>query len=264
MSVAAAPEMLTRDLRLALWQVRYEQRSFWRNRARAFFAFLLPVMFLLIFGSIYHGQRTGSDHIPYDDYFVPGILTYAVIATTFINIAISTAILRDNGVLKRMRGTPLPRWAYIAGRVSSATVTTLEITVLTLAIGWLAYSVHVRVSTLPGLLIALALGTACFTTLGIGIVRFIANADAAPAIVNIAILPLTFISGVWFDTNRMGAGLRDIASVFPIHALADAMQYAFNPHTTGAGIKGDDLGTLAVWLAVGVFLMILFLRTSEE
>ena len=256
MSVAAAPETLTRDLGLALWQVRYEQRAFWRNRARAFFAFLMPIMFLLIFGSIYHGQRTGSENIPYDDYFVP--------ATTFINIAISTAILRDNGVLKRMRGTPLPRWTYIAGRVGSATVTTLEMTVLTLVIGWLGYGVHLRGSTLPGLLIALALGTACFTTLGIGIVRFIANADAAPAIVNIAILPLTFISGVWFDTNRIGVGLRDIASIFPIHALADAMQYAFNPHTTGAGIKGDDLVTLAIWLAVGVFLMIRFLRTNEE
>jgi ABC-2 type transport system permease protein len=263
-SVAAPRETPTRDLWLALWQVRYEQRAFWRNRARAFFAFLLPVVFLLIFGSIYHGQRTGAARIPYDDYFVPGILTYGVIATTFINIAISTAILRDNGVLKRMRGTPLPRWAYITGRVGSATITTLEITVLTLAIGWLGYGVHVRASTLPGLLIALALGTACFTTLGVGIVRFIANADAAPAVVNIAILPLTFISGVWFDTNRIGAGLRDVAAVFPIHALADAMQYAFNPHTRGAGIKGDDLVTLAIWLAVGVFLMIGFLRTSEE
>jgi ABC-2 type transport system permease protein len=263
-SVAAAPETLRRDLGLALWQVRYEQRAFWRNRARAFFAFLLPVVFLLIFGSIYHGQRTGVDRIPYDDYFVPGILTYGVIATTFINIAISTAILRDNGVLKRMRGTPLPRWAYITGRVGSATVTTLEMTVLTLVIGWLGYGVHVRPSTLPGLLLALALGTACFTTLGIGIVRFIANADAAPAVVNIAILPLTFISGVWFDTNRIGAGLRDVASVFPIHALADAMQYAFNPDTRGAGVKGNDLVTLAIWLAVGVFLMIRFLRTSVD
>jgi ABC-2 type transport system permease protein len=263
-SVEAAPETLTRDLELAIWQVRYEQRAFWRNRARAFFAFLLPIVFLLIFGSIYHGQRTGADRIPYDAYFVPGILTYGVIATTFINIAISTAILRDNGVLKRMRGTPLPRWAYVAGRVGSATITTLEMTVLTLVIGRLAYGVNVRVSTLPGLLISLALGTACFTTLGIGIVRFISNADAAPAIVNIAILPLTFISGVWFDTNRIAAGLRDVAAVFPIHALADAMQYAFNPYTRGAGIKADDLLTLAIWLAVGVFLMVRFLRASEE
>jgi ABC-2 type transport system permease protein len=262
-STASAPNSFARDLGLVLWQVRYEQRAFWRNRARAFFAFLMPIMFLLIFASIYHGQTTGSGRIPYDDYFVPGILTYGVIATTFVNIAISTAILRGNGVLKRMRGTPLPHWAYIGGRIGSSTATTVEMTVVTLVIGWAAYGVHVRLSTLPGLLIALALGTACFTTLGIGIVRFISNGDAAPAVVNIAVLPLTFISGVWFDTNRIGAGLRDIASVFPIHALADAMQYAFNPRTTGAGIEGHDLVTLAIWLAVGVFLMVRFLRVSE-
>jgi ABC-2 type transport system permease protein len=263
-SVSSAANTGTSDLGLALWQVRYEQRAFWRNRARAFFAFLLPIVFLLIFGSIYHGQRTGPDRIAYDDYFIPGILSYAVIATTFINMAVSTAILRDHGVLKRMRGTPLPRWAYIAGRIGSAAVTTIEITVVTLLLGWIVYGVHVRGSTLPGLLISLVLGTACFTTLGIGIVRFVANAEAAPAVVNIAVLPLTFISGIWFDTNNLGSGLRDLASIFPIHALADAMQYAFNPDTRGAGIKGGDLLTLAIWLVVGVVMMVLFLRQRDE
>ena len=81
-------------------------------------------------------------------------------------------------------------------------------------------------------------GSACFTTLGIGIVRFIDNADAAPAVLNVAILPLTFISGVWFSTDNQPAWLRHVAEVFPVHALADGLQYAFNPHTTGAGING--------------------------
>jgi ABC-2 type transport system permease protein len=252
------------DLGLALWQVRYEQRAFWRNRTRAFFAFLMPIMFLLIFGSIYHGRTTGADSIPYDDYFVPGILTYGIIATTFINMAVSMAILRDSGVLKRMRGTPLPYWAYIAGRIGSAALTMAEITVLTLVIGKLAYGVNVRGSTLPGLVIAIVLGSACFTALGIGIVRRIPNADAAPAVVNIAILPLTFISGVWFDTNTISAFLRHIADVFPIRGLAAALQYAFDPHTHGAGIDGSELLVLAIWLAVGMVMMARFLRATES
>jgi len=261
--VNGAQESLGRDLGLMLWQLRYEQRAFWRNRTRAFFAFLMPVMFLLIFGSIYHGKTTGPHAIPYDAYFVPGILTYGIIATTFINMAVSTAILRDSGVLKRMRGTPLPYWAYIAGRIGSATLTTIVMSVVTLLIGRFAYGVHVRGSTLAGLVIAVALGTACFTSLGIGIVRFVPNADAAPAVVNIAILPLTFISGVWFDTDTISSFLRHIAEVFPIHALADALQYAFNPYTRGAGIEGSDVLVLAIWLAVGVFLMFRFLRASD-
>jgi ABC-2 type transport system permease protein len=257
MSAAA----LRRDLTLAAWQVRYEQRAFWRNRARAFFAFLMPIMFLVVFASIFgHSHISSRAGIPYNDFFVPGILAYGVIATTFFNIAISTAILRDQGVLKRMQGTPLPRWAYVAGRIGSAGVTTLAMTVLTLAIGRVGYGVQLRSATVAGFLVALVLGTACFTTLGIGIVRFIRNADAAPAVLNVAILPLTFISGIWFTTDNQPAWLRHVAAVFPVHALADALQYAFNPHTTGSGIKGADVRTMAIWLAVGIFLMVRFLR----
>ncbi len=259
--MSATTATLRRDLSLAVWQALYEQRAFWRNRARAFFAFLMPIMFLVIFASIF-GKQTISTRagLPYNDFFVPGILAYGIIATTFFNIAVSTAILRDQGVLKRMQGTPLPRWAYITGRIASACLTTLAMTVLVLVIARLGYNVHLRGATLAGFLVALALGTACFTTLGIGIVRFIRNAEAAPAVLNVAILPLTFISGIWFTTDNQPAWLRHIAEIFPVHALADALQYAFNPRTTGSGIKGDDVLTLAIWVLVGVGLMIRFLR----
>ncbi len=85
------------------------------------------------------------------------------------------------------------------------------------------------------MIVALVLGTAAFTTLGIGIVRFIPNAEAAPAIVNLAMLPLTFISGIWFVTDGMPKFLMSIANVFPIRPLADLMQHAFDPRTTGIG-----------------------------
>ena len=252
---------LRRDIALTTWQALYEQRAFWRNRARAFFAFLMPIMFLVIFASIF-GKNTISTRagLPYNDFFVPGILAYGIIATTFFNNAVSTAILRDQGVLKRMQGTPLPRWSYIAGRIASSSVTTLIMTALVLLIGRLGYSVHVRSATLAGFFVALVLGSACFTTLGIGIVRYIRNADAAPAVLNFAILPLTFISGIWFVTDTQPAWLRHVAEVFPVHALADALQYAFNPATTGSGIKGNDVLVLGIWLIVGVVLMIRFLR----
>lgn len=255
---------LRQDLGLVAWQVRYEQRSFWRNRARAFFSFLFPIMFLVIFASLYSGKHLSTrGNISYNTFFVPGILAYGVITTTFVNMAIATAILRDEGVLKRMQGTPLPRWAYMAGRIGSTIAIVAAMTAATLLLGALAWGVNVRASTLPGFLLALLLGSACFTALGIGIVRFIKNAEAAPPIVNIAILPLTFVSGVWFVSDEMPAWLRDIASVFPIRALADAFQHAFDPRTTGSGIRGGDLRTLAIWLVVGIVLMVRFLRRPE-
>jgi ABC-2 type transport system permease protein len=255
---------LRRDLGLVLWQIRYEQRAYWRNRGRGIFTFVFPVMFLVIFASLNSSQRLHSlGGISYDTFFVPGILAYGVIGTTYVNMAISTAILRDGGVLKRMQGTPLPNWAYVAARIGSTVLIVAAMTVVTLGIGVAAYGVHIRVSTLPGLTVTLVLGTAAFTTIGIGITRFIPNAEAAPVVVNLTVLPLTFISNIWFPTNTLPSGLIDVAKFFPIRPLADGLQYPFNPHTVGAGFNGGDIRSLAIWTAVGIFLMLRFLRQPQ-
>jgi ABC-2 type transport system permease protein len=256
---------LRRDLGLVGWQIRYEQRAYWRNRGRGIFTFVFPLMFLVIFASIYNGAHISSrGGIAYNDFFVPGILAYAVIGTTYVNMAIGTAVLRDEGVLKRMQGTPLPRWAYVAARIGSTVVIVLAITAVTLALGAIAYDVHVRASTLLAFIVTLILGTAAFTTLGIGITRFISSAETAPVIVNLTILPLTFISSIWFPPDKMPSALLDIAKVFPIRALADGMQHAFDPRTVGAGFNFADIRTLLIWTVVGVVLMLRFLAQPQE
>jgi ABC-2 type transport system permease protein len=261
---AVADTSVKRDLALIGWQIRYEQRAYWRNRGRGIFTFVFPLMFLVIFGSLNQSTHLSSQGgIRYDVFFVPGILAYGLIATTFVNMAISTAILRDQGVLKRMQGTPLPPWAYVAARIGSTLVIVLAMTALVLALGAIAYGVHIRASTLPALIVTLVLGTAAFTSLGIGVTRFIPNAEAAPVVVNLLILPLTFISSIWFPTTGMPNWLVDVAKIFPIRALADGMQHAFNPFTTGAGFNSGDVRTLAVWTAIGVFLMLRFLRRPQ-
>src|SRR6478736_453881 len=171
MSALLSPA-LKRDIGLVGWQIRYEQRSYWRNRGRGIFTFVFPLMFLVIFGALDKGQTLSTrGGIPYDDFFVPGILAYGVIATTFVNMAISTAVLRDEGILKRMQGTPLPRWAYVAARIGSTLVIVAATTAITLVLGVAAFGVTIHASTLPGLVVTLMLGTAAFTTLGIGITR---------------------------------------------------------------------------------------------
>jgi ABC-2 type transport system permease protein len=252
---------IKRDLGLIAWQIRYEQRAFWRNRGRGIFTFVFPLMFLVIFGSLDRGAHIKDlGGISFDTFFVPGILAYGVITTTYVNMAMSTAILRDQGVLKRMQGTPLPRWAYIAARIGSTVVLVLAMTAITLALGAVAYNVQIRASTLPALIATLVLGSAAFTTLGIGIARFIPNAESGPVIVNLTILPLTFISSIWFPPTGMPKALNDVAKFFPIRPLADGLEHAFNPFTTGAGFSGSDLRTLAIWTVVGIYLMLRFLR----
>jgi ABC-2 type transport system permease protein len=265
-TVQHAPPACTwqRDLGLVGWQVRYEQRAYWRNRGRGIFTFVFPIMFLVIFASLDKGQTLKSrGGIPYNDFFVPGILAYGVIATTFVNLAISTAILRDDGVLKRMQGTPLPRWAYVLARILSACVIMLAMTVVVLVLGSVIWGLGFRAATIPGLVVTLLLGTAAFTTIGIGITRFIPNAEAGPVVVNLAVLPLTFISNIWFPTDSLPGALKSIANVFPIKALADGLQHAFDPRVTGSSLDGHDLRVLAIWAVVGVWLMYRFLRQPQ-
>jgi ABC-2 type transport system permease protein len=253
-----------RDLGLVGRQIRYEQRAYWRNRGRAVFTFAFPLMFLVIFASLdKNGHISSLGGIPYDDFLVPGILAYGVIMTTFTNMSMQTTILRDAGVLKRMQGTPLPRWAYTAARIGSTCLVTAVLAVVTIAGGILVWGVNLPAGALPGLVITLLLGTAAFTTIGIGMAQFIPNAETGPVIINLIVLPITFISNIFYPTTGMPAVLRTIADIFPINALARALQYSFDPRNHGAGFDWTHLWTLAVWTVIGIFLMLRFLRKPQ-
>lgn len=244
-----------RPSRLALVAhlARDEQRAFFRNRSRAFFSFALPLVFLVVFNAINGGHRIDErGNISYATWFVPGILAYAVIMTTFTNLATSIVVQRDQGVLKRMRTTPMPAWTFLAARIVAAAATTALMVAVTLALGTMAYGVEVRAETLPGLVVGLLAGTACFTSLGIALTTMIRNGDGAPAVVNVAILPLTFISGIWMVLDNAPAWLARLADVFPVKAFADLLQRAFDPATAGPGLFGHDLLVLAAWTAFGI------------
>ena len=251
------------DLRLAGHQVLDDQRAFWRNRSRAFFSFALPLMFLVIFASLNHGDRLEDrGGIPADAYVVPGLLAYAVIMATFTNLATDMAIMRDSGILKRMRGTPLPAWAFVAGKIGSAILVASAVSVVTLVVADVAYGVHVRAATVPGLVSALVAGTACSAALGVGVMGLIRSADSATAVTSALVLPLTFISGVWGDFGDLPTWLHRFAQAFPIQHIAHALQVAFDPRTVGAGVSGGDLAALGVWLVVGIALAQRFLRAE--
>lgn len=241
---------------LAVRQVGYEHRSFWRNRSRAFSSFLLPVMLLVIFGALGRGGHIAErGGIRFTTFFVPGILAYGIVTATFSNLAASLSLQRDQGVLKRMRGTPLTPWAYLGGRVGASTLVMTELVAVTLAVGWVGFAAHVRAATLPGLGLALVAGMVCFTTLGIGVTAIVPNADSAQPITAALVLPLTFISGIFFVPEHGPAWMNHVAAAFPIKALADALQFAYDPRTAGAGVAGRDLAVLAAWAVVGLALM---------
>jgi ABC-2 type transport system permease protein len=251
----------TGDLALAGWQVAYEQRAFWRNRTRAFFSFGMPIMLLVLFASLNSGGRIAElGNIRYVVFFLPGILAYGIIITQFVNMAAGLAIQRDNGLLKRMRGTPLPGWAYVGGRVASTALVALLMTVAMLIIGYVAFDVHLRPEAIPAVGIDVLLGSATFAALGMAAVSIIPNAEAAPVVANVLILPLSFISGIWYPLTGAPDWLQRVAETFPVERLADALHHAFDPLNHGSAFAGNDLLWLTIWLVIGVRLAMRFWR----
>jgi ABC-2 type transport system permease protein len=242
-------------LRLAGRQMRYATVAYLRNPPAVFFGLMLPVLFLLIFATVFGNDTIDSrGGIKQSTYYVPGLIALGIVSTTFVSLSMGLVVLRENRVLKRLRGTPLPAPAFIAGRVSTAAGMALALTVILLAIGRVAYGVDIPGSTLPGVVLALVVGAASFCCLGFAFSTVVPNEDAAPAVVNALVLPLYFISGLFFPTDSAPAWLNDLAKVFPIKHLSEALLQPFEPGTAAPGIAWGHLGIVALWGVAGLLI----------
>jgi ABC-2 type transport system permease protein len=247
---------LPRDLRLVGWQVRYQQLSFWRNRRAAFFALIFPALFLVIFGGLNsHTTLDVRGHLAFIDFYTPGIMAYAVLLICFNSTALIFATLRTDGTLKRVRTTPLPWPAYVAGAVASTTIVLLLSIVLLFALGVPVFGAHVPGEKMVGLLATLALGTVAFTTLGIAAARLIKSPSNGGGLISVLTLPMVFVSNIWFPMDSSPAWVQDISKALPLRPLADGLQAAFDPRFGGTGIVWSDLLTLAIWSLIGIALM---------
>lgn len=245
---------------LTLRQARYDTLAFFRNPAAAFFTLVFPIMFLVIFNLIFGDEEIETPQGPLDTstFYVPAIVALSVISACYTNIAIGTAFARDRGILKRVRGTPLPAAAFLAGRILQATFVALLLVALVLAMGVAFYGVDLPGETFPAFLVTLVVGAAAFCALGLAVTAIIPNADASPAVVNASILPLLFISDVFIPMNDAPSWLSDFASIFPVAHFASALHTAFSPFETGAGLEWKALAVLAAWAVVGVALSLRF------
>lgn len=247
-------------MRLAVRQVGFENRAFWRNPAAAFFTVILPLLFLVLFNAIF-----GDDTIDIEGgradisvFYVPGIAALSVISACYTNIGMMVTISRDLGVLKRVRGTPLPAWAYIFGRVVQAMfVAVLLVAIVTIA-GALLYDVDVPGETFGAFVLTVVVGAAAFCALGLALTVAIPNADAAPAVTNGTILPLLFISDVFIPLQDPPGWLDFLGDLFPVKHFSEALQASYNPYTDGAGFEWGHLAVVAAWGIAGALVAVRF------
>ncbi len=243
---------------LTLRQARYNNKAFWRNPAAAFFTFVFPLMFLLIFNLVFGDREIEVEGgtIDISTFYVPAILALSVINACFTAISQTVVFNRDQGVLKRLRGTPMPAIAFFAARVLHTVLITILLVIIVMAVGVLAFGVEIQTDKLPAMAFALIVGAAAFCALGLAMTGSIPNADAAPAVVNAVILPLLFISDVFIPMQDAPSWLRDLASVFPVSHLARSMHEAFNPLTGGSGFEVKSLLVMAAWGLAGLVLAV--------
>ncbi len=245
---------------LTLSQTRYVNKAYWRNPAMAFFAFVYPLMFLVIFTSIFRDSdvQFGARTVNEATYYVPAMVSLAVISVCFNNIAVAITFQRDSGVLKRINGTPLPSASFFGGRILHTVLVSALLVMVTAAFGRVFYSANIPTgATLLRMLVMLAVGAAAFCALGFAISSIIPNADASQPIVNAVILPLLFLSGVFIPLgNNPPSWMLWIGRIFPIRHFLSAMQAGF----LGAAFNWTDVLVVAAWGLGGLLFAMRFFR----
>ena len=239
------------DLALLWHQVRYEQLSFWRNPQSAFFTFFFPVVIIVLFGALFGGDQGSSYFYGLSalQYYVPTIAAVSVLGSCFSQLGIVLAMRRQDGILKRVRATPLPAWAYFLGLLAHCLLVCVVDVALIVAVG------RVFGVPLPGdwaaIGVALVAGAACFCALGVAVASLIRNAEAAPAVVQIVMFPLVFVSGTYMPIHS--AALNQVAGYLPVRPFNQALMGPFAYRT---GFDWHDLGVLLAWGAVGAVIAI--------
>jgi ABC-2 type transport system permease protein len=227
-------------------QFRLERKQFWRNPTAAFFNFILPIVFLLIIGAL--TPKASRDIV------IPGIAGMNVMASTFNAVAMGLTFRREQGLLKRIRGTPMPTGSYLGGILGNVAFNATIQVGLVVVVGNLLYG-------LPWphhwdeLVVFTIVGVFAFTALGIAFSHVIPNFDAAPAYTNFVYLPSILIGGVFFDPATSSAVLSDIARVMPISHFVEGMRGAIRTNG-GLGHHTGDLAVLALWGAAGLWFAI--------
>jgi ABC-2 type transport system permease protein len=244
--------------RLLPRQVRYTNKAFWRNPASAFFTFAFPLMFLVIFTSLFGSGRAEvapGVFVKQSTYYVAAMGAFAVITACYTNVAISVTFQRDEGILKRTRGTPLPAWVYLTARVLHALLVAVILIVITAVFGRVFYGANLPTGIrLLEFLVVLASGAASFSALALALTAVIPNADAAPPVVNATILPLLFISGVFFAIGpNAPAWIGQVGRIFPVKHFVDAFLGSFyGPPLFTFG--WHDVVVVAAWGLGGLIL----------
>lgn len=227
-------------------QARFDLLIFRRNPAATFFTVILPLIFLFIFTSIF-GNDTLDNGAKVATLYVPGILALAVTSATAVNLAITMTTRRERGVLKRVRGTPIPPWVFVAAQAISAFAISAVMTVIIVVVGRIFFGVRLFADGVPSLIVTILVGAASLSAIGLALTVIIPSEDAAPAVTNAVMLPLYFISDVFIPSDQVPDWISNVAGIFPIIHFSNALQESFDPFFDGTPLPWRNWLVMAAW-----------------
>jgi len=274
---AAATVALPSTLRLGVARTRVELKQFFRSKDSTIFMFLFPVLMLMIFATVFSRQGDVGPGIPggpisFGQYFLPGMVATGVMLTSFQSLAIQIPVERDDGALKRLRGTPMPSASYFLGKVGQVLVASVAQLALLLVVARVLFAIPLP--TAPGawltFLWVFVLGTACGSVLGVAFSSVPSSGRSASAVVVPIVLVLQFISGVYFMYSDLPTWLQRVAEVFPLKWMAQGMRSVFFPDAFKAiEVRNSwehpmTVVVLASWLVLGLVVGIRTFRWSRR
>jgi ABC-2 type transport system permease protein len=250
---------MRRDLGLLVQQIKYQNKIFWRSPVSAFFTIVFPLMFLVLFTALFGNDEIAALGVTTAQFYAPALAVFGAASATYTNLSITTAISRDEGILKKVRGTPLPPSLYIAGRVGSAVWIAFIAVVIMMTVGSVVYGVEIRGSTFVAAALTFLVGAATFAAAGLMVAALVPSGDSAPAVAQATLLPIAFVSDVFIVTEDAPVWMESLGNIFPLKHFVAAFGDAFNPTLTGSGLawSGSDseyaIGIhLAIMLAWGL------------
>jgi len=249
---------------LALHQARYDAKRFLRDPSGLFFALAFPMVFLFVFiavlGRNHESATVAGRTVASATYYLPAVLTISLASVNFIALAMTLTASRERGLLKRVRATPLPPAAFLAGRILVSVVVSWLSVVLVLLVGRFTYGVAVPASRLPGLALMLVVAAAAYCCLGFALSAAVRSSGAAAALTSLIALPLYFMSGLFARNDVIPHGVQTVASVLPIKPLFDSLVLVFDPATSGPGVSWTRLLAVAAWGIAGLLVTLRFFR----
>ena len=192
--------------------------------------------------------------VDFAQYFTPSIAIYGLTVGCYSLPIFGLATVRELGILERVRATPLSAWVYLTAWLGAATLVGMASLALLVGVAVPVFGVHLRPEVVPAAVVTAFVSAASLAALGIAVSTFVRRSETAPAIANLTLFPLSFLSGVFFPLQGAPGWVVAIAHVFPLSHVVEAFTGCFSPYAGGSGFRGGDLAVVVAWGIAGLLV----------